>query len=107
MYFLNFTLKPEYNINWQVLNISLASSVNNNCNIKFWPLLLVNFLSILELLFSVQIIGLWTRFFFLTSRYIQLLNPHSGYVKTDAYLLHILCHMTSDVIFSHMLFFSY
>ena len=34
-----------------------------------------------------------------------LLNPHSGYVKLDAYLLQFLCHMTSDVKFSNMLFF--
>ena len=26
-----------------------------------------------------------------------LLNPHSGDVKTDAYLLQFLCNMTSDV----------
>ena len=34
-----------------------------------------------------------------------LLNPHSEYVKIDAYLLQFLGHMTSDVKFSHMLFF--
>ena len=35
-----------------------------------------------------------------------LLNPHRGYVKIDAYLLQLLCNMTSDVKFLHM-FFSY
>ena len=34
-----------------------------------------------------------------------LLNPHSGYVKIEAYLLQFLCHVSSDVKFSHMLFF--
>ena len=35
----------------------------------------------------------------------SLLNPHSTYGKIDAYLLQFLCHMTSDVNFSHILFF--
>ena len=30
----------------------------------------------------------------------HLLNPHSGYVKLDSYLLQFLCHVTSDVKFS-------
>ena len=34
-----------------------------------------------------------------------LLNPHSGYVKTDVYLMQFLYHMASDVKFSHMFFF--
>ena len=34
-----------------------------------------------------------------------LLNPQNGYVKTDAYLQQFLYHRTSDVNFSHMLFF--
>ena len=29
------------------------------------------------------------------------LNPQGGYIKIDAYLLHILCHITSDVKFPH------
>ena len=37
---------------------------------------------------------------------LTLLNRHRGYVKLDDYLLHFLCHMTSDVKFWHMLFFS-
>ena len=35
----------------------------------------------------------------------KLLYPHSGYIKIDAYLLQFLCHRTSDVKFSHILFF--
>ena len=34
-----------------------------------------------------------------------LLNPHSRHVKIDACILQFLCHMTSDVKFSNMLFF--
>ena len=33
-----------------------------------------------------------------------LLNPHRGYVKIDAYLLQLLCNMTSDVKFLHVFF---
>ena len=35
----------------------------------------------------------------------QLINPHSRYVRLDAYLQQYLCHMTSDVKFSQMIFF--
>ena len=32
------------------------------------------------------------------------LNPHRGYVKIDAYLLQLLCNMTSDVKLAHVFF---
>ena len=44
----------------------------------------------------------------MTQSYIRdnlLLNPHSGYVIIDAYLLKLLCHMTCDVKVFYMLFF--
>ena len=36
---------------------------------------------------------------------IDLLSPHSGYVKIDSYLLQFLYHVTSDIKFSHVFFF--
>ena len=33
-----------------------------------------------------------------------LLNLHGGYVKINGYLLQFLCHMTSDVKFSELVF---
>ena len=38
-----------------------------------------------------------------SEQFCGLLNPHSRYVKVDADLPQFLCHMTSDVKFSHML----
>ena len=32
----------------------------------------------------------------------SLLNPHSGYVKLESYLLEFLSHVTSNVKFLHM-----
>ena len=36
---------------------------------------------------------------------IDLLSPHSGYVKIDSYLLQFLYHVTSDIKFSRIFFF--
>ena len=35
------------------------------------------------------------------------LNPHGGYFKSDNYLLQLLRHMTSDVMFLHIFLFIY
>ena len=35
----------------------------------------------------------------------RLLNPQRGYIKIEAYLPQILCHMTSDVKLSHYFLF--
>ena len=34
----------------------------------------------------------------------KLLNPHDGYIKSDAYLQQLLSHMSSDVKFSRIAF---